>query len=175
MIKAAKAITDQELTEAAAYFAAIKPRTNLTVLETDTVPKTEVREFFLNPIAGAEWEPIGQRIIELPENLQDFISRDTHVRFVAYVPTGSVERGRALATSGDPNLMCATCHGEGFKGSDLAPRIAGRSPTYLFRQLYDFKSGTRNGANSGLMKPLVESLSVGDMIALSAYAGSLPP
>ena len=173
MTKGAKAVTDQELAEAAAYFAAIKPRANLTVLETDTVPRTEVRELFLTPIAGTEREPIGQRIIEVPEPLEDYISRDSHVRFVAYIPKGSLEKGKALATTGDPRLACATCHGEGLRGTDLAPSVAGRSPTYLFRQLYDFKSGARNGANSELMKPIVEALSIDNMIALAAYAGSL--
>ncbi|MCP1757463.1 c-type cytochrome [Bradyrhizobium elkanii] len=173
MIKESKAVTDQELAEAAAYFSAVRPRANLTVLEADTVPRTEVRELFLTPVAGTEQEPIGQRIIELPESLEDYISRDSHARFVAYVPRGSIEKGKTLATTRD--TQCATCHGEGLRGTDLAPRIAGRSPTYLFRQLYDFKSGARNGTNSGLMKPIVEPLSINDMIALAAYAGSLAP
>lgn len=175
MIKAAKGITDQELAEASAYFAAIKPRANIKVVESETVPKTEVRELYLNALAGGEREPIGQRIIELAENLDAFISRDSHVQFVAYVPPGSLEKGRALATSGDQALLCATCHGEGLKGSDLAPRLAGRSPTYLFRQLYDFKSGTRNGADSASMKVVIEARSLDEMIALAAYAGSLVP
>jgi cytochrome c553 len=55
------------------------------------------------------------------------------------------------------------------------PTIAGRSPTYLFRQLYDFKSGARKGPNSDTMKPAVEKLTVADMIALVAYSASLAP
>lgn len=174
MIKGSKAVTDEELAEAAAYFAAIRPKANLTVLESDTVPKAEVREFFLTPIVGAEREAIGQRIIEVPEALEDYVSRDSHVHFVAYVPNGSVKNGKALATE-DPRFVCATCHGEALRGTDLAPRIAGRSPTYLFRQLYDFKSGARNGANSALMKSVVAAFSIDDMISLAAYAGSLTP
>jgi cytochrome c553 len=175
MIKAAKAVTDQELTEAAAYFAAIAPRANVSVRETDTVPKTQVRDLFLVPLDGVEREPIDQRIIEVPESVENVVSRDPHARSIAYVPPGSVSKGRALATSSAPELRCATCHGENLGGTDLAPRIAGRSPTYLFRQLYDFRSGARKGANSGLMKPITENLAIDDMIALAAYAGSLVP
>ena len=61
------------------------------------------------------------------------------------------------------------------RGKDVVPTIAGRSPTYLFRQLYDFKSGARKGANSETMKPAVEKITVTDMIALVAYSASLAP
>jgi cytochrome c553 len=175
MIKAARAVTDQELAEAAAYFAVIAPKANILVSEADTVPKTHVRDLFLVPLDGVEREPIGQRIIEIPESVENVISRDPHARAIAYVPLGSVARGRALATSGAPELRCATCHGKDLRGADLAPRIAGRSPTYLFRQLYDFRSGARNGLNSGLMKPITDNLAMDDMIALAAYMGSLAP
>jgi cytochrome c553 len=175
MIKAAKAITDQELKEAAAYFASIKPRANIAVVETDIVPKTHVRDLFLAPLDGGEKEPIGQRIIEVPENVEHFVSRDARARFIAYVPVGSIEKGRALAASSDPRIQCAACHGADLKGTALAPGLAARSPTYMFRQLYDFKSGARNGASSELMKPAVEQLGIDDMIALVAYTASLAP
>jgi cytochrome c553 len=45
----------------------------------------------------------------------------------------------------------------------------------MFRQLYDFKSGARKGANSDVMKPAVENLGIDDMIALVAYTASLMP
>jgi len=57
----------------------------------------------------------------------------------------------------------------------VVPTIAGRSPTYMFRQLYDFKSGARKGANSAIMKAVVEKLGMDDMIALVAYSASLKP
>ncbi|OSI79086.1 MULTISPECIES: c-type cytochrome [Bradyrhizobium] len=175
MIKASKAVTDQELKAAADYFASIKPRSNVEVVETDTVPKTHVRDLFLAPIDGSEREPIGQRIIEIPENVEHFVSRDSHARFVAYVPVGSIQRGRGLAASSDLRVQCAACHGADLKGTAAAPRIAARSPTYMFRQLYDFRSGARKGANSELMKPVVENLSIEDMVALVAYTASLMP
>jgi cytochrome c553 len=175
MIKLSKAVTDQELKEAAAYFASIKPRSNIRVMEDDTVPKTHVRDLFLAAIDGGEKEPIGQRIIEIPENVEHFVSRDSRARFIAYVPVGSIEKGRALAASSDLRVQCAACHGADLKGTAVAPGLAARSPTYMFRQLYDFKSGARKGPNSELMKPAVEKLSVEDMIALVAFPASLKP
>ncbi|WP_338311702.1 c-type cytochrome [Bradyrhizobium sp. TM239] len=173
MIKLSKAVTDQELAEAAAYFASIKPRSNIVVVEAEAVPKTQVRDLFLAPLDGAEKEPIGQRIIEIPEDVEHFVSRDSRARFIAYVPVGSVQKGRTLATNSDPRVQCGTCHGADLNGTVIAPGLASRSPTYMFRQLYDFKSGARKGANSELMKPVVENLSVDDMIALVAFSASL--
>ena len=175
MIKAAKAVTDEELKTAAAYFASIRPRANISVVETDSVPKTHVRDLFLAAMEGNEKEPIGQRIIEIPENVEHFLSRDSRARFMAYVPVGSIKKGQALTASGDPTFQCATCHGPGLKGDGVVPTIAGRSPTYMFRQLYDFKSGARKGANSAIMKAVVEKLGMDDMIALVAYSASLKP
>lgn len=175
MVKLSKTVTDQELREAAAYFASIKPRSNIAVVETDTVPKTHVRDLFLAPIDGSDKEPIGQRIIEIPENVEHFVSRDSRARFIAYVPVGSVQKGRALAANSDLRVQCAACHGPDLGGTTVAPGIAAGSPTYLFRQLYDFRSGARKGANSELMRPVVENLSIDDMIALVAYSASLTP
>lgn len=175
MIKASKAITDEELTEAADYFASIKPRANIAVVETDSVPKTEVRDLFLVPMDGGEKEPIGRRIIEIAENVEHFVSRDSHARFIAYVPVGSIEKGRTLAANGDVKVQCVTCHGSDLKGTSAGPGIAGRSPTSMFRQLYDFKTGARKGANSELMRRVVENLGIDEMIALVAYTGSLNP
>jgi cytochrome c553 len=77
--------------------------------------------------------------------------------------------------SGDPSVQRTSCHGADLRGNDVVPTIAGRSPTYLFRQLYDFKSGSRKGSNSDTMKLAVEKLTISDMIALVAYSASLVP
>jgi cytochrome c553 len=176
MTKVAKGVSDEELNVAAAYFASIKPRANIVVVETDSVPKTQVRDLFLAPITGSsDKEPISERIIEIPENVENFVSRDTRVRFIAHVPPGSIEKGRQLAMRGDASVQCMACHGADLSGNDVVPTIAGRSPTYLFRQLYDFKTGARKGPHSDTMKPAVEKLSVADMIALVAYSASLAP
>ena len=124
-------------------------------------------------------EPIGQRIIEVPEDSEQFTSRDSRARFVAYVPEGSIKRGQALvATGGGKTLPCGTCHGgPALKGVAPIgiPGLAGKSPSYIVRQLYDFKHGARSGSNSILMKSSVANLTLDDMIALAAYVGSLEP
>jgi cytochrome c553 len=173
----AKAITDSEVEAAAAYFSSVKPRSIVKVIEADTVPKSYVTGWFLAAVSTGEKEPIGQRIIEVPEDLEQFVSRDTRSRFVAYVPLGSIQKGQVLSTTGagGRTVQCGTCHGADLKGVGPVPGIAGRSPSYIVRQLYDYKHGFRAGPGNELMKPSVEKLTVEDMIALAAYAASLTP
>ena len=173
----AKAITDAEVEAAAAYFSSIRPRSIVSIVETDTVPKSYVTGWHLAVMKSGEKEPIAQRIIEVPENLEQFVNRDTRARFIAYVPPGSIKTGQALAAGGGggKTLPCGTCHGPDLKGLGPIPGTAGRSPSYIVRQLYDFKHGTRAGVGSALMKASVEKLAVEDMLALAAYAASLPP
>jgi cytochrome c553 len=57
----------------------------------------------------------------------------------------------------------------------IVPPIAGRSPSYIGRALYDFQQGARAGTNAALMKPAVQKLTEDDAIALSAYIASLEP
>ena len=176
MISLAKAATDAEIQAAAAYFSAVTPRAVIRVVESESVPRTYVTGWHLARIDKGELEAIGPRIIEVPEVLEQFENRDTHARFIAYVPPGSVKKGEALAASGGgKTVACAGCHGKALSGAGDVPGIAGRSPTYLFRQLYEFRHGGRTGVQSALMKPTVENLALEDMIALAAYAGSLLP
>jgi cytochrome c553 len=176
MISTANAIDDQESAAAAAYFSALQPRAAIRVVEAASVPKTKVTGWHLAVAAEHDTEPLGQRIVEVPENLEYFALRDGRARFVAYVPPGSVQRGQALVESGSGSTVaCGICHGPDLKGLGPIPGIAGRSPSYVVRQLYDFKTGARAGAWSGLMKPVVDKLSLDDMIALAAYAASLSP
>ena len=80
------------------------------------------------------------------------------------------------ASAGDQQTVpCATCHGPGLRGLGPVPGIAGRSPSYVVRQLWDFRHGARAGPASALMRPVVERLTLDEMIALAAYLGSLPP
>jgi cytochrome c553 len=175
----AKSISDADLETAAAYFASIKPRTTVRVVESSTAPKVAVTAWYYSAVPKGEREPIGQRIVDIPEDTRQFVNRDSRTRFVAYVPEGSIKRGQALvSTGGGRTVPCATCHGgPGLKGvSAIAiPGIAGRSPSYIVRQLYDFKHGARNGGQSALMKSSVASLALDDMIAIAAYVSSLEP
>ena len=176
MISTSRAASTAEIDAAAAYFSALKPAANIAVVETALVPKSYVTGWHLAALPGGEREPIGQRIIEVPRHLEHFVSRDSRAVFLAYVPIGSVERGRALVAGSDgTTVACAGCHGPDLRGLAAIPPLAGRSPTYLVRQLYDFKHGARAGGGSLQMQPVVKRLEIADMISIAAYAASLPP
>jgi cytochrome c553 len=177
MFPIAKAVTDEEVREAAKYYAALpRPAWN-KVVETDTVPKTELRtggmRFALDK-GGSE--PIGSRIIELPQAPERADLRDSRFGFVSNAPVGSVARGEALVKGGGGQTQpCASCHGPDLKGLGEVPHLTGRSPMYVFRQLNDIKIGTRAGVNSELMQPVVAKLSQDDMLAIAAYLTTLSP
>ena len=176
MIALSKDISDAEVAEAAAYFAALKPRNNLKVVETDTVPKTFIAGTFFVDAKNGEKEPIGQRIIEVPDDFEQFENRDPRSRFTVYAPKGSLAKGEALVNTGGAGktMACATCHGQDLKGLGNVPSIAGRSPSYIARQLYDMQSGARAGTESQLMKPVVINLTNDDMVSIVAYLASRP-
>jgi cytochrome c553 len=176
MISLSKPMTDAEIADAAAYFSALKPRAVIKVVETDTAPKTFITFNHLAALPSGEKEPIGKRIVEVPEVLEQFANRDTHAQFIAYVPPGSVAKGEALVkTGGGKTVQCTICHGPNLKGIGAMPGIVGRSPSYMMRQLYDLKSGARAGPFSSMMKPVVADLSVDDMAHIAAYLATLAP
>ena len=173
----AKALSDEDVRAAADWFASLPRRPFVRVVEQATVPKTFVgqgRMRFASPEGGTE--PIGNRIITLPENQELARLRDPRSGFVAYVPPGSVARGRALAEGGrGKTVACAICHGDGLKGLANVPRLAGVHPIYLARQLHLFKEGSRNGPDAPLMKKPIAQLTDADILDLAAYLGSLSP
>ncbi|MGE3275148.1 MAG: cytochrome c [Vicinamibacterales bacterium] len=176
MARVAKAATEAEVREAAAYFAALAYQPWIRVEEASTVPKTIIAGGVHVPAEGGGTEPIGSRIIEMPQDPARAAVRDTASGFVAYVPTGSIARGENLVTTGGGRTVaCGTCHGTDLKGLGPVPPIAGRSPSYLVRQLFDLKSGARDGAWSDLMDEAVRQLTVDDMIAIAAYTASRQP
>ena len=169
--------TDQEIQSAAAYFAALKPKPWIRVVETSTVPKTHVAGWMLVVSEPVTREPIGHRIIETPVNLERTELRDDTSGFIAYVPVASIKKGKSLVTTGGAGktIACATCHGADLKGSGDVPPIAGRSPSYIVRQLYDIQNGARAGAATQQMMAPVAHLTLDDMIAIAAYTASLHP
>lgn len=177
MLALSKAISDDEISEAARHFARIRARNSIRVIETDEVPETFVAGWFLADAGNGRQESIGRRVIEVPENLDQFESRDPRVRFVAYVPRGSIARGaRYVATGGGgKSPPCATCHGPDLQGAENVPPIVGRYASYLVRQLYDLKYGARNGPGAIQMKPVVESMSLDEMVDVVAYLTSRAP
>jgi cytochrome c553 len=178
MSEIAKGMTEDDVKEAAAYFASQKPRHWIRVVETDTVPESymnEGRRRYVRP--GGKMEPIGSRIIEVPEDPERVTCRDPHTGFVAYVPTGSIAKGEALATTGGggKTTACIACHGPALTGLGPIPRIAGHSPNYIVRQLAGFQVGARNSDLDQLMKGVVANLTQDDIISLAAYVASRSP
>ncbi len=107
--------------------------------------------------------------------MDQFELRDPHTPFVAYVPRGALARGAALARSGGPaGQACAGCHGTELQGA-VAPPLAGRSPTYLFRQLLAFKAGGRRDPEAAPMITVATGLTPEQMVDLAAYAASRRP
>ena len=177
MTAIAKATTTEEAQAAAAYFSSLKPKANIKVIEADTVPVSEIARVFYTVSKTGGTEPIGERILEMPVNAEQFEHRDSRSQFIAYVPKGSIAKGEALARTGGAGVTtpCATCHGLDLRGIAAVPGIAGRSPSYLVRQLYDFQQHARAGSMGALMAGVVEKLSHDDMISLAAYVASLKP
>ena len=177
MSKTAVAINDEEILAAAKYFASLTPESYVRVVETTMVPKSKIAGWLFKFDAKAGEEALGQRILEGPEDFDQFELRDPNTKYVAYAPPGSIALGKRLAeTWGDSKeLECSSCHGPGLKGKENVPSIAGRGPTSVMRQLYDFKSGARRGAKSSEMDKVVKYMTNSDMLALSAYVATLKP
>lgn len=167
--------TEEEVAQAAAYFSSLTPRQWIRVVETDTVPETVVSGWMYIEKEGGGLEAIGNRILEMPEDLHRTELRDARSGFIAYVPVGSIARGKALAESSAGRTPCAACHGADLKGLGPVPALAGRSPSYLARQLYDLQSGSRKGLWAPLMADVVKGLTTEEILALSAYLASLRP
>jgi cytochrome c553 len=184
MILLARGMNDGEVAAAARYFGSIPWAPWIRVVETDMVPRTRISGNLFLPLEKAKTVPIAGRIIEVPEDPeQSETFRNARSGFVAYVPVGSIARGRELVTTGRARVAgsqalqprttpCTTCHGPDLTGAADVPPIAGRSPSYLVRQLWDMKQGTRHGDLAQLMKPVVANLSGDDLVDIAAYVSS---
>jgi cytochrome c553 len=183
MIAIAKAVTPEEAQAAAAYFSSMKWTPYVKVVEAAMVPKSRYvggGGGLCMPLTGAEagTEPIGDRIVEIPSSPDDTEPmRNPRSGFIAYVPPGTLKKGEALVTTGGAGktLVCSTCHGDGLKGNTMYPSLAGRSPSYLARQLNDFKHMSRGGPGAKMMLPVAQNLSDDDILAITAYIASLQP
>jgi cytochrome c553 len=121
---------------------------------------------------GGGIEPIhADEIVEVPEDNLRAEARDTRMGWIAYVPPGTLNRGKQVAAK----YQCTLCHGTNLEGIGAVPPLAGRSPSYTMRQLFDMKHGTRRGTWSELMKPIVTRMTVQEMMAVSAFAASVQP
>jgi cytochrome c553 len=178
MITIAKAMTDEEIKAGAEYFGSMKWTPWIRVIEADVVPKTRIQGGMFLKLEGSDTEPIGNRIIEMPEDTERTEAlRDPRSPFLAYVPRGSVKKGEELVTTGGSGktVRCSVCHGADLKGLGPVPGIAGRSPSYVARQLYDMQQGARKGVWTELMMPVVKALTNDDLLTIAAYTASLQP
>jgi cytochrome c553 len=171
MTHLAAVATDNEIGAAAEYFSKLQPQFRIKVIESETVPHTHVAGWILAVDKAGPREPMGQRIIEVPEDVEQFEHRDSRTGFIAYVPVGSLKAGQELVASGgvDKTIACSGCHGADLKGAGTVPGIGGRSPSYIMRQLFDIQSGLRAGAAIAPMVPVVKRLSIPEMIQISSY------
>jgi len=176
MVNIGKAATDEEVRAAAEYFSKLKLKPWIRVVETANVPKTRIEGGMFIPMEDGSMEPIGNRIIEVPENLERTELRDDASSFIAYAPVGSIKKGEALANGSSGKMTaCTICHGPDLKGLGPVPSIAGRSPSQMARQLWDMQHGARNGPWTQLMKPVIAKMSEEDLVNIAAYLASLKP
>jgi cytochrome c553 len=113
----------------------------------------------------------------VPEDEEVVVYRDPASGFVAYVPKGSIAKGKELAITGNggKTIACGICHGRTLQGLGEVPAIAGRHPNYIVRKLWNMQNGERVGTSAALMQQVVEKLTNDDMLAIAAYVASLTP
>lgn len=170
----ARAVTDAEVEEAAAYYSRLALTRRNRIVETAHVPRHRVAGILYVP-DGEGTEPISGRLIEMPENFERHELHDPTVTYVTYVPPGSLTVGRRLAQAGPAGVAtaCITCHGPTLLGVGSIPPIAGRSPQYVLRQLISLRTGARADGGSTPMRAVVQTMSLREMVAVAAYVGSL--
>jgi cytochrome c553 len=178
MNRLAAAMTDEEMRVAAEYFAAIPWTPWMHVIEAELIPEMHLEPGNMYITVGTQpTEPLAGRIVETPvdEHQANYL-RNPRSSWNVYVPVGSLARGEKLVTTGgEKTIQCGICHGPDLMGLANVPGIAGRSPSYMMRQLYDMKIGARNGVAVQLMMPVIANLNVDDMTAIVGYLASIIP
>jgi cytochrome c553 len=168
MIAVARRVSAADLAKAAAYFARLPRGAWVKVVETNRAPRTIPDRYgWRDPAPGGGTEPIGDRVIELSNDINRAMLHDDHVGITDYVPPGAIARGaRIVAHAPQP---CTICHGADLEGAGPAPPLAGRPAAYLARQIWNFRTGARHDAAAGLMKAPATALTPSDIVAVTAY------
>jgi len=127
------------------------------------------RSGIMQPLAA----PLGSEDIH---RLADYYARLPPLKQHSAAPDKSLlERGRQLATVGDPANgvpACNTCHGR--EALARYPRLAGQSALYMTGQLQLWRAGHHAATDGGaIMAPIARRLSDHDMAAVTAYLASL--
>lgn len=175
MIKTAKAVTPAALREAADYYAHLPRPHWLKVVEGPDAPRTVPDTFgWLNAAPGGGTEPLGDRIVELSDDLPRMMIGDDAVMLVDHVPPGAIARGRQVTQSGGAGgVPCKTCHGEHLGGMGAAPPITGRPAGYVARTLWDLRSGTRQNPGAVPMGAIARGLTPAQIRDLAAFLASV--
>jgi cytochrome c553 len=176
MHEEASHLSNDDLEQAAAYFSSLRFSPWTKVVETATVPKMHVESSMWVPTKGAGREPIGERIIVTPLNLQLTQMGDTRSGYIAYAPTGSIERGAVIASKGVGTApACESCHGADLHGVGDIPPLAGRMPNYIVHELILFRLDKRANAQAAPMRMEASHLTLKEMIDVAAYTASRKP
>jgi cytochrome c553 len=175
MARLAHALKDAEIDESAKYFAQQKLRRHVWLVESLRIPRAEPAAWIYEEVGGTE--DLEGRLLEVTNALDRHERRDDRLEYTAYAPPGSLLLGKRLVTAGEggKTQKCAACHGPALKGVENVPPLAGRSPSYLLRQMLAFRHGLRASEAGKAMQPVVEKLELADMVAIAAYLGSLYP
>lgn len=183
MIAVAAALSDEEARAVAEFWSTQRGGPHVRLIETERAPPTRLHGNLFVRTSEELTEPLVDRIVEVPEDLtRSGGLDDPRSGYVAYVPVGSIDQGRTIVRTGlragadtqPVTTPCTACHGDTLMGFGDAPPIAGRSPSYLARQLHDFKTGARQGSLAAQMQPVVAGLGAEDMLVIAAYVASLP-
>ena len=119
MIDFARAMTDDETRAAAHYFSSMPWTPWIKVIEDRDGAEDPYRRSNVSEVRRWRHEPIGNRIIETPVDMEATESlRDPRSAFIAYVPVGSIKKGEALVMKGGggKTTQCTICHAADLQG-----------------------------------------------------------
>jgi cytochrome c553 len=179
MINIARGMSEEQIRQAAEYFATLPPLAVQDVIEVENVPVTYVNSRFMRLVDRAATparEPIGERIITVPKDEARVLARDPFATFVVHVPKGYLALGRRIVVEGKRGAApCTSCHGPDLRGTAIAPLIAGQHADYLVAQLRDYKQGKRRGAADpdSVMANNLKYFEDREILAAAAYIASL--
>ena len=174
MIKVAKLVSPSDLKQAAAYFSHLPRSPWVRVVESATAPRTTADKYgWRNAAPGGGTEPIGNRIVEVSDDLPRMMIGDDHVMLTDYAPPGAEERGRRVATTGGgAGVPCQTCHGARLNGAGAVLPIAARPAGYVARTLWDIRTGARHNPGAMPMQAVARGLTAQQITDVSAYLAS---
>ena len=177
MIAVARKVSDADLAAAAAYFAALPRPPRVRIVEASTAPATHPNYYGWRDLApGGPSQSTQGQVVEVAEDFARMMLGDDHVGLVDYAAPGALARGEALVKAGGHNGQpCAACHGPDLRGMGETPALAGRSPAYLARMLWDIRTGARQGPSVTAMQAPAAHLEEADIADVTAYLGSLKP